>query len=84
MPKIARNSSTGKFTVRSEPMSGRVVIQNKRTGKTLALRGYGALKGEYVVEKGIDLSKPISAQVAAKKKSRAASKPSSRAKRRKG
>lgn len=85
MPKIGRDSSTGKFAVRSEPKSGLVVIQDKRTGKTLALRGYGALKGEYVVKKGINLSKPIAAQAAANKKSRPrAAKPLPRVQRRKG
>jgi hypothetical protein len=35
------------------------LIVDKKTGKTLKLRGYGALKGEYVVRIGIDLTKPI-------------------------
>jgi hypothetical protein len=84
MPRIGRDSSTGRFTVRSEPESETVVIRNNRTGKILALKGYGALKGEYVVRKGINLSKPIAAQATAKKKSRARiAKTSSRAKRRK-
>jgi hypothetical protein len=70
MPKIRRDASTGKFSVRTERGSGRVVIQDKKTGKVLALKGYGALKDEYVVYKGIDLSEPIAAQAAAKTKSR--------------
>ena len=83
MPKIRRDSSSGKFTLRSERGSGTVIIQDKKTGKILTLKGYGALKGEYVVKKGINLSKPIAAQ-ATRSKSRRATKSSSRVTRRKG
>jgi hypothetical protein len=38
-------------------------LRNEQTGEMLVLQGYGASKGEYVVRKGIDLTKPIYEQV---------------------
>lgn len=38
-------------------------IRNKKTGEVLVLHGYGASKGEFEIRKGIDLTKPIAAQV---------------------
>jgi len=38
-------------------------IRNKETGEVLTLHGYGASKGKFEVRKGIDLTKPIAAQV---------------------
>jgi len=84
MSKLVRGSSTERFTVRSEPGKGIVVIVDKKTGRILTLKGYGALKDEYVVRKGFDLVKPIAAQAAAKKKTRRTTQSSSRSKRRKG
>jgi hypothetical protein len=48
-------------------LSGKLVkksatIRSKETGRVYVLKGYGALKGEYAVKKGIDLSKPIAEQ----------------------
>lgn len=66
--KIARNSSTGKFTTTSRavrhPKTTVVeTIRNERTGEELLLKGYGSMKGKVTVKKGVDLSKPIAAQV---------------------
>jgi hypothetical protein len=61
MAKIARNSTSGQFTVSSSG-GKRTTIRNAGTGQVLGLKGYGALKGEFAVKKGIDLSKPIAAQ----------------------
>jgi hypothetical protein len=71
MTKIKRRSSTGKFIVSSSAGDGTVTIRRKGTGTVLKLKGYGALKGEYVVKKGIDLSKPIAAQAAKTRKTAA-------------
>lgn len=64
MPRIKRDSSTGRFTVRSEGDGKRATIQEGRSGAVLDLKGYGALKGEFTVRRGINLSKPIAAQAA--------------------
>ena len=74
MAKIRCGSSSGKFTVRGGSGKTPATIRNKETGKVYVLKGYGALKGKYVVKKGIDLSKPI-----AKQASRAASRRASKA-----
>lgn len=40
-------------------------VRDPETGEELPLpKGYGALKGQFVVRKGIDLTKPIAEQVA--------------------
>ncbi|MEQ1936161.1 MAG: hypothetical protein ABL962_20080 [Fimbriimonadaceae bacterium] len=67
MARIARDSPTGRFTIRSESGSKRSVIRDKKTGKTLPLKGYGALKDEFVVRKGLNITKPIAEQVSKKK-----------------
>jgi hypothetical protein len=82
MSKIGPNKSTSRFLVRLEPGTDVLVIKDKRTGKISTLRGYGALRGDYVVRKGIDLTKPIAPQVA-DKMARTRNRPSQR-KRRKG
>ena len=64
MAKIGRNSSTRNFTLGSTADGKSITIRNKITGAVLTLKGYGALKGKYVVRKGINLSKPIAAQAA--------------------
>lgn len=56
----AKRAPGGKFEITSD--LGFPAITDKESGKTLPLKGYGALKGEYSVKKGIDLSKPIFAQ----------------------
>jgi hypothetical protein len=38
-------------------------VPDPKTGKLLTVRGFGALKGSLTVRKGIDLTKPIAAQV---------------------
>lgn len=63
MTKIARNGSSGQFTV-SEGDGARTTIRDERTGRLLSLKGYGAMRGEFEVKKGLNLSKPIAAQVA--------------------
>jgi hypothetical protein len=58
-------ASKGRFVVQSD--LGSSTIRDTETGKTFALKGYGALKGEYSVKKGINLAKPILAQTEKKK-----------------
>jgi hypothetical protein len=73
MAKIGRHSSSGKFTVQRKLGKKPATIRSKETGKVYTLKGYGALKGKYVVKKGINLTKPIARQ-ASKTAARNASK----------
>lgn len=81
MSKIGRNKSTERYSTRFEPGADVLVIEDKRTGKTATLRGYGALRGDYVVRKGIDLTKPIAAQAAKKVGHRAKKQPTQKKRR---
>lgn len=38
-------------------------IRDPKTGKALPLKGYGAQKDAFRIRRGIDLTKPIAAQV---------------------
>lgn len=67
MAKIARNGSAGRFTVTSTGDGKHTTIRDQRSGKLLELKGYGALKGEFKVREGFNLSQPIAAQAAKKK-----------------
>lgn len=69
MAKIGRNARSGQFVTVSDSskhprttVAETVKIRDERSGRELTLKGYGSLKGKYVVNPGIDLSKPISAQ----------------------
>jgi len=73
MAKIGRHSSSGKFAVQGKSGKKPATIRNKKTGTVYTLKGYGALKGKYVVKKGINLTKPIARQ-ASKPAARSASK----------
>lgn len=66
MAKIARSQSSGRYTIASNG-KGSATISDASTGKQLPLKGYGALKGEFEVRKGLDLCKPIAAQVLIRK-----------------
>jgi hypothetical protein len=66
MAKVARNGSTGRFTVASAANGKRATIRDEGTGKSLPLKGYGALRGKFVVRDGMNLSKPIAEQAAKK------------------
>lgn len=66
MPKIGRNKSTERYATRLEPGTDVLVIEDKHTGKVSTLRGYGALRDDYEVRKGIDLTKPIAPQASKK------------------
>jgi hypothetical protein len=80
-PMAKRIASKSKFVVQTAPGST-TTIRDTETGETFVLKGYGALKGEYSVKKGIDLTKPIFAQTEKKKtKTAAATSPLSAAKR---
>lgn len=63
MAKIGRNQSTGRFTIAAGGKSEAAIISDAVTGKRVPLKGYGALKGEFEVRSGLDLTKPIAAQV---------------------
>ncbi len=65
MNKAKRIASSGKFVVKSDP--GSSTIRDTESGTTFALKGYGALKGEYSVKRGINLTKPILAQAEKKR-----------------
>lgn len=67
MAKIARNKSTGQFTVSANGKDSPTTIRDSKSGRMLPLKGYGALKGEFKVRKGVNLSKPIAAQTTKKK-----------------
>ena len=64
MAKIVRNKSTGQFTVTSNGKGSPATIRDSKSGRALPLKGYGALKGEFKVRTGLNLSKPIAAQAA--------------------
>lgn len=70
MAKIGRNARSGHFVTASyaarNPRSTvieTVTIRDERSGRELPLKGYGAMKGQFVVKPGVDVSKPIAAQV---------------------
>jgi hypothetical protein len=44
------------------------IVRDAATGRVVEVRGYGALKGQLPIAKGVDLTKPIYDQV--KKKAR--------------
>jgi hypothetical protein len=44
------------------PIPGKIV-RDASTGRTVEVRGYGALKGQLNIAKGVDLTKPIYDQV---------------------
>lgn len=56
----AKRAPGGKFEITSDP--GFPAIEDRESGETLSLKGYGSLKGKSSVKKGIALSKPILAQ----------------------
>ena len=38
------------------------MVRDAASGRVLPLMGYGSLKGEFALKRGIDLTKPIAAQ----------------------
>jgi hypothetical protein len=72
MAKIARNGSTGRFSVAANGKNSQSTIRDSGSGVVRDLKGYGALSGQYVVRKGVDLSKPIAAQASKPKASKGA------------
>lgn len=69
MAKIGRNARSGQFvTVTTASRHPRttavetVTIRDEQSGREFPLKGYGAMKGKFVVKPGMDLSKPIAAQ----------------------
>jgi hypothetical protein len=72
--KIASRSRSRKRTAQGNCAERVATIRCKETGQVYALKGYGALKNQYVVKRGIDLSKPIAEQawrLASRKSSKA-------------
>ena len=69
MAKIGPNARKGRFVtaavvdknthVRAEMVS----IKDDASGRELPLKGYGSMRGKFVVKPGVDVSKPIAAQV---------------------
>jgi hypothetical protein len=47
-----------------------VLVRDARSGQFVEVRGVGALKGRLRLKKGVDLTKPIAAQVMGGRKSR--------------
>ena len=39
------------------------VVRDPKSGRSVTVRGAGALRGRLTIEKGVDLTKPIAAQV---------------------
>ena len=39
------------------------IARDAKSGRVLPLKGYGSMKGEFVVTPGVDLCKPIAPQV---------------------
>lgn len=66
MTKTDRRASIGKFALTRKSPNRAATITNKETGKTLSLKGYGAMKGEFQIREGVDLTKPIAAQASKK------------------
>ena len=62
MPKIDSEHPTARFAVRKDARTGKFVLENRKTGKRLPLKGYGTL-GDDAVPKDIDLTRPIYEQV---------------------
>jgi hypothetical protein len=86
MPRIDRQHSTPRFTVRRDARTGKFVLENRKTGKRLPLKGYGTLgEGAIPTDSDMDLTRPIYEQViAAKRKVKSdGTKSSSRGSRRK-
>jgi hypothetical protein len=77
MAMIGRKKSTSRFVVRAEAGSKGFVIEDKRSGKVLKLKGYGIFKGQYAIKKGFDLTRPIAAQAAKRSRTKATGKASS-------
>lgn len=69
MAKIGKDARSGQFVTFSKAsrsprttMSETVTIRDDRSGRELPLKGYGSMKGKFVVKPGFDVSKPIAAQ----------------------
>ena len=62
MPKSSANPSR-RVVLKPLKGSGPATFRNEKTGEVLVLRGYGSMKGKLELREGIDLTKPIYAQV---------------------
>lgn len=82
MAKIGRNSSSQRIVLKPGSGGKPATIRNKETGEVLVLHGYGSMKGKLELREGIDLTKPIAAQVL-KLEARGKRKPSTRRARKK-
>jgi len=63
MAKTGRNSSNKRIVLKPGSGGKPATIRNEKTGEVLVLHGYGGSEGKFEVRKGIDLTKPIYAQV---------------------
>ena len=63
MAKAGSSSSSARFVLKPGSGNKPATIRNKETGEVLVLPGYGSMKGKLELRKGIDLTKPIMAQV---------------------
>jgi hypothetical protein len=61
MATNAHKAANGRFTVSST--GGQTTVRESKSGRVVALKGYGAMQGKFPLAKGIDLTKPIAAQV---------------------
>ena len=52
-----------KLMAKSHPVPAPKVVSDSKSGPPVAVRGVGALKCRLTIEEGIDLTKPIAAQV---------------------
>ena len=57
----------GKYAVKASPV-GAKVVRNAKTGQSVTVKGFGALKDDtFKIKKGVSLLKPIAQQVLAKR-----------------
>jgi hypothetical protein len=47
---------------KAHPVKTETTVRDSKSGRTLTLRGAGALKGQLTLKKSVDLTKPIASQ----------------------
>jgi urocanate hydratase len=61
MATNGHKTTNGRFTVSST--GGKTTVRESKSGRIVLLKGYGAMQGKFPLATGIDLTKPIAAQV---------------------
>jgi hypothetical protein len=65
--RTPREASTGRYSVVAGKERHAPHVVDRTTGRELPLKGYGSMKGQYVIKGGIDITKPILGQSTPKK-----------------